>query len=134
MNRRPRSGGAATKKPKASAKRARRATGQVPRSRLRPEDTDPDAIDPDAPEYAGVDWEALPEAHFSLDPALVERIRARHALKQITLRIGEEQIAEARRVAAKTGTPYQAVLRRWLAEGASRARIQRMQAKRAAAR
>jgi hypothetical protein len=57
-----------------------------------------------------------------LDPVLVEDIRARQRLRQITLRVGEEQIAEARRVAAESGVPYQAVLRRWLAEGASLSR------------
>jgi hypothetical protein len=59
---------------------------------------------------------------FELDPSLIEQIRARRQLKQITLRVGVEQIEEARRVAARTGLKYQAVLRRWLAEGASIAR------------
>jgi len=57
-----------------------------------------------------------------IDPKLAEAIRSRARLQQITLRIGMDQIAEARRVAARTGVPYQAVLRRWLAEGASLAR------------
>jgi hypothetical protein len=62
---------------------------------------------------------------MELDPALVERIRARR-LQPLTLRVGADQIAEARRVAERTGAKYQAVLRRWLAEGASRARVERM--------
>jgi hypothetical protein len=63
---------------------------------------------------------------IELDPLLVERIRARRALQQLTLRVGTEQIAEARRVAARTGLKYQAVLRQWLAEGASAARAARL--------
>ncbi len=69
---------------------------------------------------ADVDWNASVE--IDLDPTLVESIRARQKLKQITLRVGEEQIAEARRVSRETGVPYQTVLRRWLAEGASLSR------------
>jgi len=72
---------------------------------------------------ADVDWNASVEV--DLDPVLVERIRARQKLKQITLRVGEEQIAEARRVSRETGIPYQTVLRRWLAEGASLSRSTR---------
>src|SRR5437879_6014926 len=101
MSRRVKSGGGATRRSKTRAKDRR----------PRPEDIDPDAIDPEAPEYVGVDWENLEQVHFQLDPALVERIRARRALRQITLRIGEEQIAEARRVAQRIGAKYQAVLR-----------------------
>lgn len=67
-----------------------------------------------------VNWNA-PLA-FDVDPALAEAIRARSALKQVTLRVGEDQIAEARRVASQTGIPYQTILRRWLAEGASLSR------------
>ena len=88
---------------------------------------DPDVIDPDSPEYAGTDWEGLQRHGIELDPALVEAIRSRGRLKQITLRIGVEQIAEARRVAAESGLKYQGVLRQWLAEGASRTRIRRGQ-------
>jgi len=65
-----------------------------------------------------IDWNAAVE----VEPKLAEAIRARARLRQITLRVGTEQIEEARRVAARTGVPYQAVLRRWLAEGASLAR------------
>ena len=79
------------------------------------------AIDADADVTpADVDWDAPVEV--DLDPALVERIRARQKLRQITLRVGEEQIEEARRVAAETGIPYQTILRRWLAQGASLSR------------
>lgn len=67
-----------------------------------------------------VDWED--RVQFELDPELIERIRSRRKLRQITLRVGEEQIAEARRVSAATGVPYQTILRRWLAQGASLSR------------
>ncbi len=120
MSRRATTGGTSTQKRKASPPR------KPPSARRRPEDTDPDAIDPADPRFAGVDWEALPRHTLEIDPLLVEKIRARRKLKQITLRIGEEQIAEAMRVSERTGTPYQVVLRRWLAEGASHARMERM--------
>ena len=58
---------------------------------------------------------------LELDPALRERIRG-DRLVQLTLRLGEDQIAEAKRVATETHEKYQRVLRRWIAEGASRAR------------
>lgn len=67
-----------------------------------------------------IDWNTALEVE--IDPKLAEAIRSRARLRQITLRVGTEQIEEARRVAARTGIPYQAVLRRWLAEGASLAR------------
>jgi hypothetical protein len=79
------------------------------------------ALDTDADVTPGdVDWDA--PVQVDLDPALVERIRSRQKLRQITLRVGEEQIEEARRVAAETGIPYQTILRRWLAQGASLSR------------
>ena len=90
---------------------------------------DEDMIDPDAPQFTGVDWDRLPRHTFDLDPMLVEAIHARRQLKQLTLRVGIDQIEEARRVAKSTGIKYQAVLRRWLAEGASRARVRRRSAK-----
>lgn len=77
--------------------------------------TDDDAVVAD-----DVDWETTLEVE--IDPRLAEAIRSRARLRQITLRVGAEQIEEARRVATRTGVPYQAVLRRWLAEGASLAR------------
>ena len=98
-----RSAGTKRKQPKSAAR---------PRSRRR---RDADAPSPDA-----IDWDS--EVFVDVDPELIEEVRARRALKSITLRVGEEQIAEARRVAARTGVPYQTVLRRWLAQGASRSR------------
>ena len=89
-----------------------------------------EARDADAVDYGSIDWAAMKPLHLDLDPALIERLRARQALKQLTLRVGVEQIAEARRVAAKTGRKYQAVLRQWLAEGASVARAERLGSRR----
>jgi hypothetical protein len=109
------------RKPKALS--LRRGGGQSEAAR------DEDRIDPDAPELADVDWTRLRRHTVELDPALVEQMHARRRLKQLTLRVGLEQIAEARRVAGRTGAKYQSVLRRWLAEGASRARADRMRTK-----
>lgn len=85
--------------------------------------------DPDAVDFESIDWDAVRPEKIELDPALVERIRSRGTLRPITLRVGVEQVAEARSLAQRTGTKYQAVLRRWLAEGASRARHQRLREK-----
>ncbi len=90
----------------------------------RPEDRDPDAV-----EFEDIDWRRVTPEELELDPALVERIRARRQLQPLTLRVGADQIAEARQVAVRTGMKYQAVLRQWLAEGASRARTARQPAK-----
>jgi hypothetical protein len=49
----------------------------------------------------------------------VELSGARGRLRSITLRLGVEQIAEARRLSDSTGVPYQVILRHWIAEGAS---------------
>jgi predicted DNA binding CopG/RHH family protein len=117
MNRATRSAGRST--PRTRASKGPRAKHPAP------EAIDRDAIDPDAPAYADVDWDELRTAHFELDPVLVESIRSRQRLRQITLRVGEEQIQEARRVAKETGLPYQTVLRGWLARGASISRTAR---------
>ena len=100
------------------------------KGRVAPKASPREREDPDAVDFDSVDWSRVEQEAVELDPALVERIRARSKLKPVTLRIGVEQMAEARRVAARTGAKYQAVLRRWLAEGASRARRGRLHAKR----
>lgn len=82
--------------------------------------TPPPRGDSDVVTVDDVDWNTA--LSVEIDPKLAEAIRSRTRLRQITLRVGTEQIEEARRVAARTGVPYQAVLRRWLAEGASLAR------------
>jgi len=110
MNRKATAGGRST--------RRRRTSGADDRG------ADANRIDPDAVDFDAVDWTRIES--LELDPALIEQIRARRALRSITLRVGVEQIAEARRVAERTGLPYQAVLRRWLSEGASIARTKRL--------
>jgi hypothetical protein len=81
--------------------------------------------DPEAVSFESMDWGTTEPIDLELDPALLEAIRSRSRLKSLTLRVGVEQIAEARLIAEKTGLKYQAVLRRWLAEGASRSRQSR---------
>ena len=123
MKRNTSGGGKSTRRQRSSTRKRVAARG------VRPTVRDEETIDPEAPEFAGVDWDRLPRHGVELDPALVEQIHARRQLKQLTLRIGVEQIAEARKVAERTGAKYQAVLRQWLAEGASRARAERRRAK-----
>lgn len=124
MSRPIRGGGKSTPKPRGSKAKARAQNSDRGR---------PDAVDPDAVDFDSIDWPRVQSETVELDPALVERIRSQGKLQPLTLRVGAEQVAEARRIAAKTGTKYQAVLRRWLAEGASRARIERMKGGKGAA-
>ena len=112
MNRRTRGGGTNTRNSRASVV----AEGREPF-----EARDPDTLDPDS-----IDWQHIQAEKVDIAPALLEQIRSRRLLRQMTLRIGVEQIDEARRIAAETGLRYQAVLRRWLAEGASIARTRRL--------
>jgi len=69
-----------------------------------------------------VDLENLESATLEIDPILLEQARSKAKLKQITIRIGEDQLEIARRVANARGEKYQHVLRRWLAYGASKAK------------
>jgi len=82
--------------------------------------------DIDNPAYNDTEaWDLEHPVELGLDPALKEQIRQRlrtDKLVQISLRVGQDQINEAKRVAAATQEKYQRVLRRWIAEGASRAR------------
>jgi hypothetical protein len=55
-----------------------------------------EAADADAIEVGEMDWKKLRSVDFELDPRLIEQIRARRSLRQITLRVGAEQIVEAR--------------------------------------
>lgn len=52
-----------------------------------------------------------------LDPELKAKIKARANLKRVTLRLGQEQIAAAKRIAAEKGIPYQTLMRMWIVEG-----------------
>src|SRR5436190_21495353 len=56
----------------------------------------------------------------------VERTRPRGRLRSITLRLGVEQINEARRQSEESGVPYQVVLRQWIAHGAAVAQRNRL--------
>ncbi|MEO0461231.1 MAG: hypothetical protein AAF219_10340 [Myxococcota bacterium] len=73
-------------------------------------------------DFEGVDIESLEPIEMSLDPKLREQVRSTDRLVQLTLRVGADQIEEAKRVAQKTHRKYQTVIREWLAEGASKAR------------
>jgi hypothetical protein len=73
-------------------------------------------------EWADVDLAACVPVRLDLDPALRERMRSRDRLRQLTLRVADDQIAEAKRLARTTKRKYQAVMRQWLADGASKAR------------
>jgi predicted DNA binding CopG/RHH family protein len=71
---------------------------------------------------AGV-WNQLPEATPSkVSKALDKSIRARHtaAKSPISIRLGPEQIAAAKKVAAAKSVGYQTQLRMWIAEGIKR--------------
>ena len=104
----------------ASSTKARKPAPTARGLAERPPKTDDDVIDVDALERDGFDWDKLRRYELELGPELLERLQARRKLRQLTLRLSEDQIAEARRAAAELGIPYQAVLRRWVAEGAGR--------------
>ncbi len=78
-------------------------------------------------EWEGVNFDELEPVQVRLDPAVRERVR-RDTLVQLTLRLGKDQVAEAKRVAKETDEKYQQVLRRWIAEGASRTQTKRRRA------
>jgi predicted DNA binding CopG/RHH family protein len=59
-------------------------------------------------------------AYSEFTHEVVERLRSSR-LRSLTIRLGEEQIAEARLEAERTGVPYQTILRQWVAFGAANA-------------
>jgi uncharacterized DUF497 family protein/predicted DNA binding CopG/RHH family protein len=68
-------------------------------------------------------WNQLPEAKPSkASKALEKSIRERHAAPKapISIRLGPEQIAAAKRIAAAKSVGYQTQLRMWIAEGIRR--------------
>src|SRR5438552_3278894 len=84
--------------------------------------------DKEAAEYfethsvAGV-WDRLPEGQqVKLSATLTKAIRERHgrAKSPISLRLVPEQIAAAKKIAAKKSVGYQTQLRMWIAEGIRR--------------
>ena len=71
---------------------------------------------------AGV-WNQLPEAKPAKpSKALAKSIRERHSAGKspISIRLGPEQIAAARKIAAVKSVGYQTQLRMWIAEGIRR--------------
>lgn len=90
-------------------------------------------VDRDAVAFDSIDWGRVRTIDVSLDPQPAAQIRSRRRLRRVTLVVDGEPIAEARRIAARSGVDYQAVLRRWLIQGASVARTQRLLRQRHAA-
>jgi predicted DNA binding CopG/RHH family protein len=76
----------------------------------------------DTHSVAGV-WDHLPESQeVKVSAALSKAIRERHtrAKSPISLRLVPEQIAAAKKIAAKKSVGYQTQLRMWIAEGIRR--------------
>ncbi|HUA86624.1 MAG TPA: CopG family antitoxin [Bryobacteraceae bacterium] len=68
-------------------------------------------------------WDRLPNAApAKLSKGLEKSIRARHqaAKSPISIRLGPEQIAAAKKIAAAKSVGYQTQLRMWIAEGIRR--------------
>jgi len=68
-------------------------------------------------------WNQLPEAApAKSSKALEKSIRERHAAAKspISIRLGQEQIAAAKKIAAAKSVGYQTQLRMWIAEGIRR--------------
>jgi predicted DNA binding CopG/RHH family protein len=68
-------------------------------------------------------WDQLSEAApAKASKALKESIRERHRLAKspISIRLGREQIAAAKKIAAAKSVGYQTQLRMWIAEGIKR--------------
>ena len=68
-------------------------------------------------------WNQLPKARAAKPtPVLAESIRERHrsAKSPISIRLVPEQIAAAKRIAARKSVGYQTQLRMWIAEGIRR--------------
>lgn len=62
-------------------------------------------------------WNEFESVREELDPKLKAKIKARANLKRVTLRLSQEQIAAAKRIAAEKGIPYQTLMRMWIVEG-----------------
>lgn len=62
-------------------------------------------------------WDEFEPVKVELNPKLKAKIKARANLKRVTLRLSQEQIAAAKRIAAKKGIPYQTLMRMWIVEG-----------------
>jgi len=62
-------------------------------------------------------WDEFEPVKEELDPKLRAKIKARANLKRVTLRLSQEQITAAKRIAAEKGIPYQTLMRMWIVEG-----------------
>jgi len=68
-------------------------------------------------------WNQLPEAEPArVSEAMEKSIRERHTATKspISIRLGPEQIAAAKKIAAAKSVGYQTQLRMWIAEGIKR--------------
>ncbi len=62
-------------------------------------------------------WDEFRPVKEKLDPKLKAKIKSRANLKRVTLRLSQEQIAAAKRIATEKGIPYQTLMRMWIVEG-----------------
>jgi len=62
-------------------------------------------------------WHEFEQVKEELEPKLKAQIKSRTNLKRVTLRLSQEQIAAAKRIAAQKGIPYQTLMRMWIVEG-----------------
>lgn len=62
-------------------------------------------------------WDEFRPVKEELDPKLKAKIKSRANLKRVTLRLSQEQIAAAKRIATEKGIPYQTLMRMWIVEG-----------------
>lgn len=67
-------------------------------------------------------WDQLPEAAGPKASTALEAIRQRHKMVKapISIRLGTDQIAAAKKIAAAKSVGYQTQLRMWIAEGIER--------------
>ncbi|HET8549869.1 MAG TPA: CopG family antitoxin [Bryobacteraceae bacterium] len=68
-------------------------------------------------------WDKLkPARPLKMPPEQIEAIKQRHAAQKaaISIRLDRDQIAAARKIAAKKSIGYQTQLRMWIAEGIRR--------------
>lgn len=62
-------------------------------------------------------WDTLEDGEqLELTPELTERIKKRSQLRMISLRLREDQIEAAKRIAQDKDIPYQVLLRSWITQ------------------
>ena len=64
-------------------------------------------------------WDQLEPVAFTVDPELKAKIKARSNLKRVTLRLNQDQVNAAKRIAVRKGLPYQTLMRMWIVNGIS---------------